>query len=76
MGEEISDQALTLARIEVKIDTLISASSDHETRLRSLEQKPDVRSHGFVTGKQLWSVAVGFSTVLYSVTAAVMLLNK
>lgn len=31
------DVALVLARLEVKLDHLISVSMDHETRLRALE---------------------------------------
>jgi len=31
------DMAVTLARVEMKIDTLVKSASDHETRLRDLE---------------------------------------
>jgi hypothetical protein len=31
------DTAVTLARMEMKIDTLLKTSSDHEARLRDLE---------------------------------------
>ena len=30
----------TLARIEMKLDTVLTASLDHEARLRALEYKP------------------------------------
>lgn len=33
------DLALVLARLEVKLDQLINASSDHEIRLRKLEER-------------------------------------
>lgn len=31
------DIAVTLARMEMKIDTLVKSSSDHESRIRDLE---------------------------------------
>lgn len=33
------DVALVLARLEVKLDQLIAVSSDHEVRLRKLEER-------------------------------------
>lgn len=48
------DLAITLARFEVKLDTIIGASSDHETRIRALEAKVtdqpnDPNKHSAVT---------------------------
>lgn len=33
------DVALLLARLEVKLDSLIASSSDHEARIRKLEER-------------------------------------
>ena len=51
---------VAMVRVETKIDTLIAASSDHEGRIRTLEQAP----RDFVTSKQLWSVVIGASTIV------------
>jgi len=34
----MDDTAVVLARVETKIDTLITSQSDHETRIRRLER--------------------------------------
>lgn len=70
MPDEDSNLPLALARIEIKIDTLIAANSDHEGRLRVLEHQ------GFVTGRQLWASLIGSATVVSAVVAAVALLTK
>lgn len=67
MGEH-DDQTLALARIEVKLDTLIAANSDHEGRLRKIELA------GYVTGRQLWASVVGSATVASALVAAAALL--
>lgn len=38
MTAPLPDLAITLARFEVKLDSIIGASSDHETRIRTLEK--------------------------------------
>lgn len=38
MTAPLPDIAITLARFEVKLDAIIGSSSDHETRIRSLEK--------------------------------------
>jgi hypothetical protein len=53
------DALITLARIEVKVDTLLLSASDHETRLRELE-KP----RGYVTARQLWTGLVGSAALM------------
>lgn len=67
---EDHDLALALARIEVKIDTLIASYSDHESRLRFLERR------GFVTARQMWAGIVGTGTVVSASAAAIALLTR
>lgn len=42
-----------LARMEVKLDNLLGLASDHEMRIRALE------NNGYVSGKQLWAGLTG-----------------
>lgn len=69
MGQEnkltLEEIGLVVARIEGKLDVLNVRSAaletshtDHELRLRSLEQK------SVVTTKQLWSALVGVATTV------------
>lgn len=55
------DVVIALTRLELKIDQLISTSSDHESRLRTLEMPK-----GYVTGKQLWAALLGVAAVMGS----------
>lgn len=55
-----------LARIELMLTTYLSSSSDHETRIRSLE------SRGTVSGKQMWSGLVGCAGLMAAVGAVVI----
>lgn len=65
------DIAVQLARIEGKIDTLVTSSADHEGRIRVIEGK------GYVTSRQLWAGLLGSATVSSSIIAALALLvNK
>lgn len=49
--------AVTLARMEVKLDQALSGVVDHEQRLRLLEGK------GFIAGRQLWAGLLGSCAV-------------
>lgn len=43
--------AVTLARIETKLDNAISLGSDHERRLRLIEAGPDQRDYDSLTAR-------------------------
>lgn len=57
--QSLSDHDL-LIRIDSKLDGLVEAKNDHETRLRVLEDKAEHT----VTGKQLWTGLVGVAAVV------------
>lgn len=59
--------AVSLARIETKLDALVTSASDHEGRIRFLERK------GFVTGRQLWAGMLGCGTLTSTIIAAIAL---
>lgn len=70
------DILVILARLEGKVDTLIASQTDHEARIRTLEQKTTVdpvsyeaRMHAVeqkstVSPKTLWAALLGASTMV------------
>lgn len=58
----MTDLLVILARVEGKVDTLVKASSDHEIRIRIIEQR------GVVTTKMFWAGLMGASTSVAAIT--------
>lgn len=70
-GERMSDNLIaTLTRLDLKLDLLLSSTSDHEARLRSLE------SRGLVTARQMWAGLIGCSAVLSAVATSVAMIAR
>lgn len=65
--QSLSDHDL-LIRIDSKLDGVIEAKNDHETRLRTLEDKAEHT----VTGKQLWAGLVGVAVLISTATPTIM----
>lgn len=67
--QSLSDHDL-LIRIDSKLDGLVEAKNDHETRLRALEDKAEHT----VTGKQLWTGLVSVAVLISTATPTIMII--
>lgn len=63
---------VVLARIEVKLDTVIRTGADHEVRLRVLESRPIS-----LTSKALWSaITSGVAAIAAIATTFAIVMNR
>ncbi len=63
------DSAVTLARIEVKLDNALRQADDHEGRLRALESRNDGMSQARRTAVSLWVSAAATVAAVVSLLA-------